>query len=184
MIISQGPELAIFMRNNKNLKHTARLLIRHTETMWDRSQTSNLELKCFPPPLDPENHQCNSSKVDASKCFNHFYVNKEKLANNYSEHVVKLREKKMWACISLFPPFPLAYWNRWISIWNLIGQPVQFFHVIYRPCIIGRWHLYGNYVTLCNDAAGHETETVTIDDIGRWSLLLQCLCKKLQSEGQ
>ena len=100
LIISEGPELAIFMRNNKNLKHTAWLLIRHTET------TSNLELKCSPLPT---NHQCNSSKVDASECFNHSYVNKEKLANNYSEHVVKHREKKMWACISLFPPFSLAY---------------------------------------------------------------------------
>ena len=106
LIISEGPELAIFIRNNKNLKHTAWLLIRHTETMWDRSQTSNLELKCSPLPT---NHQCNSSKVDASECFNHSYVNKEKLANNYSEHVVKHREKKMWACISLFPPFSLAY---------------------------------------------------------------------------
>ena len=107
--MSERPELAIFMWNNENLKHTTWLLIRHTESMWDRSQTSNLELKCSPPPPPPTNHQCNSSKVDASKCFNHSYVNKEKLANNYSEHVVKHREKTMWACISLFPPFSLAY---------------------------------------------------------------------------
>ena len=92
--MSEGPELAIFMWNNENLKHTAWLLIRHTETMWDRSQTSNLELKCSFPPPPPTNHQCNSSKVDA-ECFNHSYVNKEKLANNYSEHVVKHREKNV-----------------------------------------------------------------------------------------
>ena len=52
--MSEGPELAIFIWNNENLKHTAWLLIRHTETMWDWSQTSN------PPP----------SKVDASECLN------------------------------------------------------------------------------------------------------------------
>ena len=61
-MISERSELAIFMRNNENLKHTALLLIRHTEAMWDQSQTSNLELECSPPT----NHQCNSFKVDAS----------------------------------------------------------------------------------------------------------------------
>ena len=100
------PRSLFSIRNNKNLKHTIWVLIRHTEAMWDRSQMSTLELECSPTPekssmlIYPKWTLLNAS-------INHMstYVNKEKLANNFRACCQTQREKNNGFGCHFFLPF-------------------------------------------------------------------------------
>ena len=165
------PRSLFSIRNNKNLKHTIWVLIRHTEAMWDRSQMSTLELECSPTPekssmlIYPKWTLLNAS-------INHMstYVNKEKLANNFRACCQTQREKNMGLdvtfsslFIGLLKLMNICMKFNWptSSILSCDIPPLHNQQMTQVPMVDS------NCITLCNDADVHETETVTFDNIGR-----------------